>query len=91
MIDIDRLMIMNDIKSMSNPSSNLMLLVITFSNALLHESFGTLRLLSSPSMSSSFSADIINSFNNSGLVSSNFLYKFIENDLIVTPAAYNSV
>ena len=78
----------------TNPSINRMLLVMAFSKAMLHESTGILKfdlLLSSSSSSSSFSTDIDNSFSILELFFCNFSCKFCENDLMVTPAPYNSI
>ena len=69
-----------------------MLLVIEFSKAMLHESTGILKFnLLLSSSSSSFSTDIDNSCSILELPFCNFSYKFSENDLMVTPAAYNSI
>ena len=76
----------------TNPSMNRMLLVIAFSKAMLHESTGVFKFnLLLSSSSSSFSTDIDNSCNTLELFFCNFSYKCSENDLMVTPAAYNSI
>ena len=75
----------------TNPSINRMLLVIAFSKAMLHESTGVLKFNLLLSSSSSFSTDIDNSCSTLELFFCNFSYKCSENDLMVTPAAYNSI
>jgi hypothetical protein len=76
----------------TNPSMNRMLLVIAFSKAMLHESTGVFKFtLLLSSSSSSFSTDIDNSCSTLELFFCNFSYKCSENDLMVTPAAYNSI
>ena len=75
----------------TNPSMNRMLLVIAFSKAMLHESTGILKFDLLLSSSLSFSSDIDNSCSTLELFFCNFSYKFSENDLMVTPAAYNSI
>jgi len=75
----------------TNPSMNRMLLVIAFSKAMLHESTGIFKFDLLLSSSSSFSTDIDNSCSTLELFFCNFSYKCNENDLMVTPAAYNSI